>query len=278
MKTTTCSSCGKTVWRGRTSLPQPTCQDCRKRNRQRVCETCGKQYDARPNGRGKYCSRKCAGCEIRRGTCQMCGASFSILSRDRTTFCTRKCSYEWLALDRMTRGKTVSGSCAVRFPVCPCGTIFASRHARKYCSPECAKRASREDAKRKYVPKPRAAKPKTCIECGASFASKSSTAKYCSNRCRKHGRGATLQSRARKHGAARERFGVTEIYERDQWVCGICGDKVDPDSKWPNQMCPSIDHVIPLSMGGSHTRENVRCAHWLCNSLRGATDMDFMIA
>ena len=43
-------------------------------------------------------------------------------------------------------------------------------------------------------------------------------------------------------------------------------------------LCASLDHVVPLSLGGGHTRDNVQCAHWLCNSLRGADDIDFMVA
>ncbi|WP_158070491.1 HNH endonuclease [Streptomyces luteocolor] len=30
-------------------------------------------------------------------------------------------------------------------------------------------------------------------------------------------------------------------------------------------MSPSLDHVIPLSRGGSHRRDNVQLAHLRCN-------------
>lgn len=33
---------------------------------------------------------------------------------------------------------------------------------------------------------------------------------------------------------------------------------------------PTLDHVIPLAKGGEHSRANVRCAHFICNSRRGA--------
>lgn len=57
-----------------------------------------------------------------------------------------------------------------------------------------------------------------------------------------------------------------EIYERDGWICGICKDPVDPEAMWPDQMSASLDHIIPLAKGGAHSRENVQCSHWLCNS------------
>lgn len=67
------------------------------------------------------------------------------------------------------------------------------------------------------------------------------------------------------------------VYERDNWTCYLCGDAVDPAAKWPDQMCHSLDHVIPLSKGGPHSEPNVRLAHWLCNALRGASDLDFQL-
>lgn len=52
------------------------------------------------------------------------------------------------------------------------------------------------------------------------------------------------------------------VAQRDGWRCGICGGKVDRKT-W------SLDHVIPLSRGGSHTYDNVVLAHRSCNSRRG---------
>jgi 5-methylcytosine-specific restriction endonuclease McrA len=60
-----------------------------------------------------------------------------------------------------------------------------------------------------------------------------------------------------------ERFSPQEIYERDKWLCGICGGVVIAGSE-------SLDHIIPVSQGGAHTRANVRLAHHRCNNWRGA--------
>lgn len=53
-----------------------------------------------------------------------------------------------------------------------------------------------------------------------------------------------------------------EIAERDGWKCHICGKRVTKKN-W------SLDHLVPLSKGGSHTPENVALAHRICNSRRG---------
>lgn len=77
--------------------------------------------------------------------------------------------------------------------------------------------------------------------------------------------------RARKRNNGRvERFWRKTIYQRDNWTCGICGHPVDPDLEWPNPESASLDHIVPLSQGGEHTRANTRLAHLHCNTSRGA--------
>jgi DNA-directed RNA polymerase subunit RPC12/RpoP len=63
-----------------------------------------------------------------------------------------------------------------------------------------------------------------------------------------------------------ERFADREIFDRDGWICGLCGEPVDRGTASPNGMTASLDHIIPLNRGGTHTRLNTRCAHILCNS------------
>lgn len=60
-----------------------------------------------------------------------------------------------------------------------------------------------------------------------------------------------------------------DIYERDSWVCGVCGDGIDPDTAWPDPLSASLDHILPLSKGGHHVPENVQAAHLSCNVRKG---------
>lgn len=63
-----------------------------------------------------------------------------------------------------------------------------------------------------------------------------------------------------------ERFAPRDVHERDGWTCGLCRLPVDPGLAWPHPMSASVDHILPLSRGGSHTLANVQCAHLSCNS------------
>lgn len=59
------------------------------------------------------------------------------------------------------------------------------------------------------------------------------------------------------------------IFERDGWKCRLCDRKVDRDAVTPSPLAPTLDHVVPLSEGGTHEPANVQCAHFICNSRKG---------
>lgn len=75
--------------------------------------------------------------------------------------------------------------------------------------------------------------------------------------------------RAAKRGAAAESFKPSEVFDRDGWSCAICGSAIDPELTYPAPRSVSLDHLIPLSVGGEHTRANTRAAHLECNVRRG---------
>ena len=66
-----------------------------------------------------------------------------------------------------------------------------------------------------------------------------------------------------------EKFSDIEIFERDDWTCGICNNFVEKDMKYPDPLCATIDHIVPISRGGGHTHNNVQLAHFVCNRKKG---------
>lgn len=85
---------------------------------------------------------------------------------------------------------------------------------------------------------------------------------------RRVGRHSRHRRRAAMTHASAERFTDLEIYQRDRWMCGICKKRISQRALWPDRMAATIDHLIPVSQGGPHTRANVRAAHYSCNSAR----------
>lgn len=72
---------------------------------------------------------------------------------------------------------------------------------------------------------------------------------------------------------------LLELFDRDKGICQICGKRCDyHDYELRDKVFiagnfyPSIDHIKPLSKGGSHTWDNVQLAHRQCNSIKNAKD------
>lgn len=65
-----------------------------------------------------------------------------------------------------------------------------------------------------------------------------------------------------------DRIDPLVIYERDKYRCHICGHEVAMAKRHPHPLAPTIDHVVPLRRGGTHTMDNVKCAHSLCNCVK----------
>lgn len=61
---------------------------------------------------------------------------------------------------------------------------------------------------------------------------------------------------------------IQRLGERDGWTCHLCGEAINPKSGRRNRRA-TLDHVIPKSLGGSNSLENLRLAHWICNNRRG---------
>lgn len=78
-------------------------------------------------------------------------------------------------------------------------------------------------------------------------------------------RAANARRFAATHGVNAELISPLEVFERDVWLCQLCGTEVAAGLRWPEKLSPSIDHIVPLSLGGPHVLGNVQLAHLVCN-------------
>lgn len=115
-------------------------------------------------------------------------------------------------------------------------------------------------------------KPKHCEYCGTEFFSQSPYAKYCSEKCKKKSKGSSIRKRCRKYGALYDpSVKPIKVFERDGYVCQICGIACnDTDKTWGSfgPYAPTVDHILALANGGQHTWDNVQCVHAICNSYK----------
>lgn len=123
---------------------------------------------------------------------------------------------------------------------------------------------------------------RACALCGKPYTATGNRQAYCTQRCQRtafeRGRQHTDKRKAVKarmnyvrgtRRSAGEEFAPTEIAERDGWRCGLCDQPINAALASPDPMALSIDHVVPVSRGGEHTRANVQAAHLRCNVVKG---------
>lgn len=67
-----------------------------------------------------------------------------------------------------------------------------------------------------------------------------------------------------------EVFDPLEILDRDHWTCWLCLAELSPDDRGTQTaLAPEVDHVIPVELGGEHSKKNCRCACRSCNARKG---------
>lgn len=59
------------------------------------------------------------------------------------------------------------------------------------------------------------------------------------------------------------------LFELHNWKCWVCKEKIDRYMRFPSYMAATVEHVVPISKGGTHTWDNTVPAHAKCNFLKG---------
>lgn len=85
------------------------------------------------------------------------------------------------------------------------------------------------------------------------------------------GSGGHWKRRALRYGCTEfdETITLKALIARDKGFCRICGEPIDKNditNGHVGRKYPSLDHIIPLSKGGTHTWSNVQLAHMACNA------------
>lgn len=84
--------------------------------------------------------------------------------------------------------------------------------------------------------------------------------------------------RALTKGCSAENVDPLKVFERDNWRCRLCNIKTPKALRGTYQdNAPELDHIIPLSLGGSHTYVNTQCACRRCNGLKSNKPMGQML-
>jgi hypothetical protein len=203
--------------------------------------------------------------------CEWCSVMFwrAARSEDRSPkriFCSREHAFAFAAQRRLEHARTAWRPRLRIRALKPCVACRAWTWSGKRCKP-CATMHVQYG----LLGKPLI--PRTCRECGNVFTPRYRDKRrgFCSDRCDDalNYRVARGIRRARLRGVTHERINPREIFARDGWRCQLCGTRVHRRRKAPHPLAPSLDHIVPLSLGGTHTRANVQLAHVGCNTRKG---------
>lgn len=102
-----------------------------------------------------------------------------------------------------------------------------------------------------------------CHGCGALFAARLPDEGFCSRPCGPPPEKYTARLR-RLAVAASPSIPRAAVFDRDGWTCHICSKPIARDAPSIFDRA-SIDHVVPIALGGTHTLDNVSTAHLRCN-------------
>lgn len=226
------------------------CAKSYKRDRQdsrtTQCSVCGKP--ARARGLCKTHYKASRGSQwVRRNktyvkTCDFCGSTF-----ETTTKTTRHCSS--MCGKRNLAGWSKSKEVAIRVP--------QSRRAPSVTHRRTASRLTCG----------------SCRVCGVQFVSFDMDV-TCSNQCRDAYRRQVRALHKDKRRALKRNAFVASVYrkkvfEADGYRCHICHKMTKRTQVVPHPLAPTLDHVTPLALGGTHEPANCRTAHFKCNSSKG---------
>lgn len=81
----------------------------------------------------------------------------------------------------------------------------------------------------------------------------------------------THKKRCDLYGGYYEKLNRKTLFKRDKYICQECGIKTKHSTKdnYNDLDCATIGHIIPLSLGGSHTYSNTQCECRKCNNIKG---------
>lgn len=233
-----------------------------------ICVVCGKEFIPKRYD-SKVCSKECLKhfsskkypIKDKISKCLICGKEFIKVKSNQKTCC-RECGDKFRLNNYKIKAENKESFKKERklyIKYCKyCGNEFNTFYNHQlFCCSNCYELFNKKP-KKQYNNK--------CLWCGKNFISNRKSNFCCKSCYRSSYQKGVLHHRPYKiNNSSQNRIYRNIIGERDNWICNICGEKIDKNLKYPNPMSASLDHIIPLSKGGQHSYDNVHIAHLYCN-------------
>jgi hypothetical protein len=201
--------------------------------------------------------------------CQVCGKALEdVGTRGRPKRnCSRKCS--WINSSKKHKRPKVKRACQV------CHRDFETAiQTQRNCSKECRAKAQSVRASESFRTKQQAKYPDgtrttLCGWCGEerTFKIGESVVNAYHPNCSKEAERARYRIKTVKRQKHKNpnRISHEQVVKEHGSTCHICNKEIDLSLPRTSKLGLTLDHVMPLSKGGTDTMDNLRPAHWLCN-------------
>lgn len=268
------------------------------------CKVCGVEKTVERSKPTVYCSKKCViegtGRKKRlfaRGDmkqCEVCGVKFTVKNSGWCRTCSRKCGAtlrikegkngpkdkrpDWqkrlVRFVRKTKRKA-KRSCelkSIRCTMCNCRWMKPNKMKSMLYCPDCKPKM------RMLYHGYTEFRTRICMICRKPRTNDhliTDAGKYCEpcgklvqrKRDSVHSRNRIRKMRA--NGPVDSSISLMKLCVRDDFTCHICNGRVDwTQSPQGFNDYPSIDHIKPISKGGTHQWHNVKLAHRRCNTIK----------
>lgn len=224
------------------------------------CRNCNKHYKSR-RVNAKFCSDECRGAYNRkyRGNnreCPCCKSTFKTYSTNKV-YCSNECRITHKTAQRNAKRTIV----IKRWECFYCNKIHYGKRVKKFCNSDCAHKSSYKSKARIHTIK--------CKECGKHKEVTYRRKVFCSDECNRKYEWRRKEVKRRKkikaNGEVHWDISIERLLKRDGSTCYLCGENTIKGEDTNHELYPSIEHVIPIAKGGTHTWDNVKIAHRRCN-------------
>ena len=223
------------------------------------CMNCKEEYKSyRVNA--KFCSDKCRGFYNKRNLgdevdCLYCG--FTFRTYNNKVYCSDACRATHRTIQRNIK-RTIT---IRRWKCFYCNKLHYGKRVKKFCNSYCANKSSCKSKARTHTIK--------CKECGKHKEVTYIRKVYCSDECKRKYEWRRKEVKRRKkiksNGEVHWDISIERLLKRDGSTCYLCGESTIKGEDTNHELYPSIEHVIPIAKGGTHTWDNVKIAHRRCN-------------
>lgn len=171
-----------------------------------------------------------------------------------------------LALEKQTR--FLNGEYTITCSYC--GEKFNTNNKRKFCTDICQDNYLKTNRYKRY-------KMIECEDCGEKFITvNADKCKSCMKKAETRRKDISRRTKIKQNGVVNWDISLNKLYKKYRGVCAICGEKCnfndcyydDNNTFIAGNKYPSVDHMIPIAKGGTHTWDNVQLAHRYCNSIK----------